>query len=173
MEGQKSVTVWTKYFIESETSYLALLELMLWIIGAWATISKMSALENIALNQLVFLYFYPQYLTYGNSKAYQTYHFLKELNNIFQVHLNILPKLWLMFCCYQQYIQKMSHFWPFNDHNSRSKNYKYTNDAIFSSTFWARSVAIFHFCNSRTSNFSSTGSPFCLMFCSVKYTFTC
>ena len=27
-----------------------------------------------------FLYFYPQYLTSSNSKAYQPYHFLKELS---------------------------------------------------------------------------------------------
>ena len=29
-------------------------------------------------------------------------HFLKELKKIFQVHLNVLPTLRLMFCCHQQ-----------------------------------------------------------------------
>ena len=32
-----------------------------------------------------------------------------------------MPKLWLIFCCHQQKIQKMSHFWHFHDHNSRNK----------------------------------------------------
>ena len=44
-------------------------------VGYWATISKMSALENkgsdiFLLTQQFFLYFYPRYLTNGNSKAY-------------------------------------------------------------------------------------------------------
>ena len=32
------------------------------------------------------------------------------LSEIFQVHLNVLPKLWLIFCFHQQNIQKMNHF---------------------------------------------------------------
>ena len=35
------------------------------------------------------------------SKACQQYHFPLELDEIFQVYLNILPKLWLIFCCHQ------------------------------------------------------------------------
>ena len=38
-----------------------------------------------------FLYFFPQYLSNGNSKT--RHHFLKELNTIFQVHLTTLHKL--------------------------------------------------------------------------------
>ena len=30
-----------------------------------------------------------------------------------QMHLNILPKLWLSFCCHQQKTQKANHFWHF------------------------------------------------------------
>ena len=44
--------------------------------------------------------------------------FCKNSNKIFQLHLNVLPKLWLTFCCHQQRIQKMSHLRHFNDHNS-------------------------------------------------------
>ena len=44
------------------------------------------------------------------------------LSEIFQVHLNVLPKLWLIFCFHQQNIQKMNHFWHFTDHNSESKH---------------------------------------------------
>ena len=66
---------------------------MLWIIGFPATISKTSTLQNTRFfaDSAVFLYFYPHYLTNGNSKACYSYHFLKKLNKIVQVHLNILP----------------------------------------------------------------------------------
>ena len=47
---------------------------MLWIIGFWATISKISTYEDTEFHYFfadsaVFWYFYPRYLTYGNSKA--------------------------------------------------------------------------------------------------------
>ena len=58
-----------KYLIASERSYLALLENAM-VIGSWTIISKMATLENKVLTQPFFKYFYPQYLTYGNSKAY-------------------------------------------------------------------------------------------------------
>ena len=63
--------------------------------GSNITVSKMSTLKNTDLFVLFcfvvvvvvvvnlagfFLYFYPQYLTSSNSKAYQPYHFLKELS---------------------------------------------------------------------------------------------
>ena len=48
--------------------------------------------------------------------------FLKGPNKSFQMHLNIFPKLGLIFCCIQQKVHKMSHFWHFNDHNSGSKH---------------------------------------------------
>ena len=49
------------------------------------------------------------------------YYFLTELKKIFQVHLNVFPRL-TNFCCHQQKIQKMNHFWYFNDHNSGNKH---------------------------------------------------
>ena len=33
------------------------------------------------------------------------------------MNVNILPKLYLIFCCHQQKIQNMSHFWHFDYHN--------------------------------------------------------
>ena len=78
-----------------------------------------------------FFIFLPQYLTNHNSKAYQPHYFPKELKKIFQEHLNKLLKLWLKFFCDQQKIQKMSHFWHLNDHNSGSKHDNQTNDSIF------------------------------------------
>ena len=78
-----------------------------------------------------FFIFLPQCLTNHNPKAYQPYYFLKELKKIFQEHLNKLLKLWLKFCCDQQKIKQMSHFWHFNDHNSESKHDNQTNDPIF------------------------------------------
>ena len=62
----------------------------------------------------------------------KTIPFPKELNKISQAHLNMLLKLWLIFCCHQQKMQKISHFWRFNDHNSGgSKHDKCTNDPVF------------------------------------------
>ena len=40
----------------------------------------------------------------------------------------ILPKMWLIFCCHQQIIQKSAIFWHFYDCNSQSKHNTYTND---------------------------------------------
>ena len=54
----------------------------------------------------------------GNSKAHQPYYFLKEINMNLQAHLNILPKLWLIFGRQQQKLQKLGHFGYFNDRNS-------------------------------------------------------
>ena len=83
------------------------------------------------------------------------------------MHLNISLKLWLIFCCHQQKIVKMSHLWHFNDHNSESKHDNKTNDPIFSSTLWALSAVIFYFCISRPSKFNSMGSPLYLLVCKV------
>ena len=49
---------------------------------------KISILEDKSFiiffaDSVVFLYFYPRYLTNGNSKTYEPYHFLKELKKIF------------------------------------------------------------------------------------------
>ena len=48
---------------------------MLWIVGFRATIGKISAFEDTEfhyffVDSAVFLYFYPRYLTKGNSKTY-------------------------------------------------------------------------------------------------------
>ena len=123
---------------------------MLWIIGFWATISNVSIFENkgfryFLLTQQFFWYFYHQYLTHVNSKAYWTYHFLKELRNIFQVHLNILSKLGLSFC-YQQKIQQMSHFWSLMTINLGVNIITKQITPFFSSTLWALSVVTSHFC---------------------------
>ena len=63
----------------------------------------------------------------GSSEANIPHHFLKDLNKIFQMHVNILPKLWLIFCCHLQKIQIMSNFWHSNNYNSRGKHDKWTN----------------------------------------------
>ena len=89
------------------------------------------------------------------------YNFLKELDKIFQMPLNILPKLWVTLCCHQQKIQKMSsHFWRVYDHNFGSKHDNQTNDPIFLFVLWALSFGIFHFRISKPSKFSSMGPPF-------------
>ena len=37
----------------------------------------------------------------SNYKSYWPYYFLKEMKKFFQVRLNLFPKLWSVFCCYQ------------------------------------------------------------------------
>ena len=34
------------------------------------------------------------------------------------MHIDILPKLWLLFCYHHLKIQKMNHFWNFNDYDN-------------------------------------------------------
>ena len=60
----------------------------------------------------------------GSSEPINPWHFLKELNKIFKMHLNILSRLWLIVCCHQQKIKKMRHFGHFNDYNFGSKQDK-------------------------------------------------
>ena len=83
------------------------------------------------------------------------------LNKIFQIHLHILPKLLLIFYCHHKKIQKLSHSWHFNDHNSRGK---YNN---LSSLRWY--ISFLHF---KIFKIQFHGIPLCIMFWSVKYTFT-
>ena len=77
-------------------------------------------------------------------------HFLKELKMIFLVHINVLPKMCLIFCCRQQKIQKMNHFWhlmtiiPGVNAITRKKT------PFFSSSLRALSVGIFHFLHFKT-----------------------
>ena len=56
---------------------------------------------------------------------------LQDFNEIFQVYLNVFLELWLMFCCYQQKIQKISNFWHFKDSKSGSKHDNQTNHPNF------------------------------------------
>ena len=86
--------------------------------------------------------------------------------------VNILPKLWLIFCCHQQQIQKISHFWHCKNFNSRSKQMTRQMTPFFSTNYWALFVVIFNFCISRYSKFSSIDARLCTMFCFVKYTYT-
>ena len=67
------------------------------------------------------------YYATGSSEANISHHLLKELSKIFQMHVNILSKRWLIFCCYLQKIQQMSNFWHSVNTNSRSKHDKWTN----------------------------------------------
>ena len=56
---------------------------------------------GISLLTQHFFSIFLQTISHEESKACQQYHFLEELDEIFQVYLNILPKLWLFFCCHQ------------------------------------------------------------------------
>ena len=77
-----------------------------------------------------------------------------KLNKIFQMHLNIFSRLWLIFCCHHQKIQNI-HFGHLNDHNCRSKM---TPFIIYSLNSMGQIQ--FHW------------SPLFIMFWSVKFKFT-
>ena len=85
----------------------------------------------------------------GSSESNNLEHFLKELSKTFQMQLNILPKLWLIFCCHHQKIQKMSHFCILMPLTQGVNMITRQTTPFFSSTLWALSVGIFHFCISR------------------------
>ena len=84
------------------------------------------------------------------------------------MHLNILPRLGLIFCCIQQKVHKMSHFGNFNDHNSGSKH----NSANDPSHALFELYPLIHFSfEFQKLNFSSVRYPLSSKLFSVKYTF--
>ena len=85
-----------------------------------------------------------------------------SIKSIFQVYLDILLKLWLILCCHQQKIQKMNHFWHFNDYNSGAVHNSRTKASIFlicSLGFVRRYISFPHF---KTFKIKSLGGPFAL-----------
>ena len=68
--------------------FIRLSQKILWIVGFWATISKILTFEDTETYYFfeysaVFWYFYTRYLINGNSKTYKSYHFQKKLKKIF------------------------------------------------------------------------------------------
>ena len=79
--------------------------------------------------------------------------------------------------CHQQKIQKVSHVWLFNDHNSVSRHDNKTNNPIFSSTLWVLPV-YFSFlsfipASQELQSSISWDLLFCIMLWSVNYSFAC
>ena len=75
------------------------------------------------------------------------------------MHLNILPNLWLIFCTHQQKIWKWAIFDILMTITLGVNMITRQMILFFSSTLWALSVGIFHFCISRPSKFTSVESP--------------
>ena len=69
-------------------------------------------------------------------KLHNPKYFIKGLNKTFQMHLNMLPKLGLIFCCIQQKVHKMSNFWH-SDGHYLGVNIIRGITQFFSSTVWA------------------------------------
>ena len=89
------------------------------------------------------------YLAYGSSECNNPSHFLKELNKIFQMHVNSFSKLCLIFCWHQQKMQKWAIFDISITITLGANMTTRETTPFFSSTPWALSVGIFHFCISR------------------------
>ena len=89
----------------------------------------------------------------------------------FQMHLNILPNLIL--CCHLEKIKKWAIFDILMTVTLEVNMITRQMTPFLSSTFWALSVGIFHFCISRPSKFTSMEFHSCIMFLFVKCTFRC
>ena len=97
MTAKKSVMVWAKYFSASERSYLAVLENAV----DYCFLSYHQQDVNpykykilvFLLNQDFFLDIFTIIISQMVTLNPIKHHFQKEFNKIFQVHLNILPKL--------------------------------------------------------------------------------
>ena len=182
--SKKSVIVLANYLNASEWSYWVLSENgmihRLWSYLSW-DIEGRNIIKNcrVGKNYRNPVFSRVHYAT-DNPEANILRHFLKDLKKIFQIHVNISPKLWLIFCCHLQKTQQMSNFWHSNNYNSMGKNdNELTNNPIFIIYYLS---SIFQFWISRPSKFSPTGnpffeiqspSPFLLFFFWVKFTCTC
>ena len=82
------------------------------------------------------------------------------------MHLNILPKLWLSFCCHQQKTQKWVIFDILMTILLEVNTITIQMTRFFSSTYIFSSTHL-SFC------ISIPWGPPCIMILSVKYTFTC
>ena len=76
-----------------------------------------------------------------------------------------MTKLELIFCCHQQKIQKMNHFWQVNGRESGSKQ---DITPFFSSTLWALFFGIFHFSISRPSKVYGRHPLLYLLVCKIR-----
>ena len=122
-DSKNLATVWAKYLSAPEISWVLSESEMTDRIWSYHLRDIMGRnIKKLLSQELILEILYFQGLTscYGSSEPNNPQHFLKELNKIFQMHLNILLKLWLNFCCHHQKIQ-MRHFGHFNDHNPSSK----------------------------------------------------
>ena len=100
-DNKTLVTAGTKYLSASGRSYRVLSEngmiIRLW--SLWDIEHRNCWISKRFLKSCIFKGWY---LANSSSEPNNPWHFVKEWNKIFQMHLNNLPKLWIMFCCCQQ-----------------------------------------------------------------------
>ena len=122
-------TVWVKYIRAPERSYLILFKNgmvnRLWSCRSWQIEGRYISKTTGSAKILKSCVFKGWHLADGSAEPNNPGHFLKELNEILQMHLDIFLKL-----CHQQ-IQKMSLYDILITVNSGSKYDTYTNDPIF------------------------------------------
>ena len=96
LESKRYGTVWATYLStsDSESALLGHSENTVdYGVLSYVPLARYQTLKIQDLGIFCLHKFFPQYMTNGNSKAYQPYHFLKNANKIFQMNLNILLKL--------------------------------------------------------------------------------
>ena len=131
---------------------------MVWLIGFDITVHKMLKVEisEKLLRQQKLpksCIFKSGHVANYSSKSSNLYHFLKELNEIFQMCLSILPKLWLVFLDILMIIT------PGVNILTRQTTSIFL---IFSLNYL--SVGIFYFFIPRPSKLNSLGFSLCFMF---------
>ena len=176
-DSKKIFTDWEKYLSPPERSNWVFprnsMVSMLWSKLWWDTKGKNIKKSTKPIQQFRNSVFSRVGILLKSWELSSPWNFLKERNEIFQMQLNVLYNLWLMFCCNQQKVQKMGHFWHFSDHKSESNHDDQTNDRIFLIYFlnfirWY--ISFFYF---NTFKVQVMGSLLCILFCSLKYIFTC
>ena len=99
--SKKLVTVWAKYLTAPDRSHLVLSKngmiYRLWSYRSWNIVGRNK--KNCRVDKEI-----PKScinkgwnLAKSSSEPKNPWHFLKEVNKIFQMHLNISPKLWMIF----------------------------------------------------------------------------
>ena len=119
---------------------------MLWIVGLWATISKISTLEDT--EHTVFWYSYPRWLTNGYSKTNSfPERTQKDLPDALKCFAYNVANILLLSA---KKLEKSVIFWHFNDHNHFNNilitgSKKWTNFFIYFSSCISWYISFLHF----------------------------
>ena len=126
--------------------------------GSWQDVDPLMVIsETSTLENAGFFHFFPQYLTNSNP-------------SIPSYHMCTCPNVTIFASISRKY-KKVRPFEHFYENNLRKKHDNETNHPIFLISYLSSIRRYIYFMHSKTWKFSFMGSPFCIMFWYVKYTF--